>query len=86
MTTPHAAIVGIAGPVLLTEEAALFLAFPPVGVILFSRNIQNPAQLGALVAALREVLPAGTDLMVDQEGGRRSARRASTRWSSRRTT
>jgi beta-N-acetylhexosaminidase len=70
MTTPRAAIVGIAGPVLLAEEAALFLAFPPTGVILFSRNIQNPGQLGTLVAALREVLPDGADLMVDQEGGR----------------
>jgi beta-N-acetylhexosaminidase len=67
---PRAAIIGIAGPVLLAEEAALFRALPPAGVILFSRNIQDPWQLAALVAALRAVLPVGADVMVDQEGGR----------------
>jgi beta-N-acetylhexosaminidase len=66
----HAAIVGIAGPALLADEAALFQAFPPAGVILFARNIQNPAQLATLVAALRQSLPPDADIMVDQEGGR----------------
>lgn len=72
MTVPavHAAIVGIAGPVLAAEEAALFRAFPPAGVILFSRNIQDPVQLTELIASLRLVLGADADLMVDQEGGR----------------
>ena len=64
------AIVGIAGPTLLPEEAALFRAFPPSGVILFSRNIQDPTQLAKLIASLRQVLPPDADLMVDQEGGR----------------
>lgn len=67
---PLPAIVGIAGPALLAEEAALFRAFPPAGVILFSRNIQDPDQLAGLIAALRLVLPDHADLMVDQEGGR----------------
>jgi beta-N-acetylhexosaminidase len=66
----RAAIVGIAGPALLAEEAALFRAFPPLGVILFSRNVQDPGQLAALIASLQAVLPQGADLMVDQEGGR----------------
>jgi beta-N-acetylhexosaminidase len=66
----RAAIVGIAGPVLLTSEAALFRAFPPSGVILFSRNIQDPAQVAALIASLRAALPDDADIMVDQEGGR----------------
>lgn len=65
-----AAIVGIASPVLLPEEAALFQECPPAGVILFSRNIQDPVQLAALVASLRAVLPRDANLMVDQEGGR----------------
>ncbi len=65
-----AAIVGIAGPVLLQEEAALFRAHPPAGVILFARNIQDPEQLAYLVASLRRVLPADAEFMVDQEGGR----------------
>ena len=42
-----AAIVGIAGPDLLPEEAALFRALRPAGVILFGRNVQDPAQLSA---------------------------------------
>jgi beta-N-acetylhexosaminidase len=70
VTTPHAAIVGIAGPVLLAEEAALFRDFPPAGVILFARNIQDPIQLSGLIAALRHVLSPDADVMVDQEGGR----------------
>lgn len=72
MTMPPtlAAIVGIPGPAMLAEEAALFRAFPPAGVILFSRNIQDPAQLTELMASLRLVLPVDADLMVDQEGGR----------------
>jgi beta-N-acetylhexosaminidase len=66
VTLPRAAIVGIAGPNLLPDEAALFRAFPPAGVILFGRNVQDPGQLAALIASL----PEGADVMVDQEGGR----------------
>ena len=65
-----AAIVGIAGPDLTSDEAALFRAQPPAGVILFARNIVDPPRLATLVAALRRVLPASAVLMVDQEGGR----------------
>lgn len=65
-----AAIVGIGGPVLAAEEAALFRVHPPAGVILFARNIIDPPQLAALMASLRAVLPAAAVLMVDQEGGR----------------
>jgi beta-N-acetylhexosaminidase len=70
VTAPRAAIVGIAGPVLLAEEAEVLRAFPPAGVILFSRNIRDPGQLATLIASLRKILPAGADLMIDQEGGR----------------
>lgn len=65
-----AAIVGIAGPALLADEAALFRAHPPAGIILFARNIEDRAQLARLNAALRHVLPRNAVLMVDQEGGR----------------
>jgi beta-N-acetylhexosaminidase len=65
-----AAIVGIAGPVLLAEEAALFRANPPAGVILFARNIKDPEQLRSLIASLARVLPVNAEFMVDQEGGR----------------
>ena len=66
----RAAIVGIAGPELLAEEAALFTALPPAGIILFGRNVQDPAQLTRLTASLRAVLPPHAELMVDQGGGR----------------
>jgi beta-N-acetylhexosaminidase len=65
-----AAIVGISGPQLLAEEAALFRAHTPAGVILFARNIQDRPQLATLIAALRRVLPPDAVFMVDQEGGR----------------
>jgi beta-N-acetylhexosaminidase len=65
-----ATIVGIAGRTLSADEAALFRAYPPAGVILFARNIEDRGQLGSLVAALRRALPSRAVLMVDQEGGR----------------
>jgi beta-N-acetylhexosaminidase len=66
----RAAVLGIAGLTLSPGEAALFRALPPAGVILFGRNVADPRQLAGLVAALREALPAGAVLMLDQEGGR----------------
>jgi beta-N-acetylhexosaminidase len=65
----RAAIVGISGPSLTPDEAALLAAHRPVGVILFARNIADPARLVALIDAIRAALP-GALLMVDQEGGR----------------
>jgi beta-N-acetylhexosaminidase len=69
-TAVKAAIVGIAGPVLSADEVAVFREHQPCGVILFGRNIQDPAQLHLLTDALRRTLPPGAVLMVDQEGGR----------------
>ncbi len=74
MTLP--VILGIAGIRLDDSEAALFEKYPPMGVILFSRNIVGPTQLAALTASLRAALPAGAILMVDQEGGRVARLRA----------
>jgi len=65
-----AAIVGLAGPVLAPPEADLLRAYPPAGIILFARNIRDPAQLSALMGDLRRTLPPTAVLMVDQEGGR----------------
>ncbi len=68
--TPLAAIVGIAGETLHEAEAALMRARPPLGVILFARNVAAPDQLASLVMALRAALPERSLLLVDQEGGR----------------
>jgi len=63
-------ILGISGPRLTADEAAMLRAHPPRGIILFSRNIENPKQLTELIKNLRAALPSGAVLMVDQEGGR----------------
>jgi len=63
-------ILGVSGAALSAEEAALFRAGQPAGIILFGRNVVDPAQLSRLIADLRAVLPEQAVLMVDQEGGR----------------
>ncbi len=64
------AIVGIAGPALSREESACLRRYCPTGIILFARNIEDPAQLERLMAALRDAVGAGAEIMIDQEGGR----------------
>lgn len=68
---PHAAIYGSAGPTLTARERRFFAAASPVGFILFARNCEEPRQVRALVAAVREAV-GRSDLLVliDQEGGR----------------
>ena len=68
---PRRAIIGIAGTEPTPGEVTLLRARPPVGVILFARNIADPSQVAALTTALREAT-ADPDLLVliDQEGGR----------------
>ncbi|WP_159997682.1 beta-N-acetylhexosaminidase [Roseomonas sp. 18066] len=70
MAPPRAAIIGLSGPVLLADEAALLRERRPLGVILFARNVQDPAQLAALTAAIRDELGEDAPILVDQEGGR----------------
>ncbi len=65
----RAAIVGLSGPVLGDNERALLSDLPPLGIILFKRNIEHPHQLRGLVDQVRALLPSCL-LMVDQEGGR----------------
>ena len=65
-----AAIIGVAGTTLTPEEAALLRRHRPVGAILFRRNVDTPAQVAALAAAIREELGAEAPILVDQEGGR----------------
>jgi len=62
-------ILGLSGPHLTPDERRLLADYPPAGVILFARNIEEPAQLADLVASIRGAVP-GVKLVVDQEGGR----------------
>lgn len=66
----RAAIVGVEGLSLTPEETALLRVRAPAGVILFGRNVRDLAQVQALCAELRAVLPDGAVIAVDQEGGR----------------
>src|SRR4051794_18928216 len=65
-----AAIVGISRPAATGTELQLLRDLPPAGVILFARNVADPAQLRGLTATLRAVLPQDAVIAVDQEGGR----------------
>ena len=63
-------MLDLAGPELASEEREL-LKHPAVGgVILFSRNYQNPEQLERLTAAIHAVRQPALLIAVDQEGGR----------------
>ena len=70
MAPVRAAILGLSGPRLTAAEAALWRLFPPLGAILFARNIQNPEHLRALTNDIRDVLGAAAPILIDQEGGR----------------
>lgn len=64
-------VVGCAGTQLTSEERVLFGVRKPLGLILFARNIVDPAQVKALVNDFRGVV--GNPLapvLIDQEGGR----------------
>ena len=67
---PLAAIMGCEGTRLTARERAFFRASAPWGFILFARNVESPAQVGALCAELREVAGHDAPILIDQEGGR----------------
>jgi beta-N-acetylhexosaminidase len=68
---PSAAIFGCAGLVLSEVERDFFRDSDPLGFILFQRNCASPAQVRALVAALRHAVGrAEAPVLIDQEGGR----------------
>ena len=65
------AIYGCAGLTLSAAENDFFRQVRPWGFILFARNIEDPPQVKALVAALRATVDdAGAPILIDQEGGR----------------
>jgi beta-N-acetylhexosaminidase len=70
MATPRAVVFGCAGPTLTARERALFRDADPWGFIVFARNVDDPAQLAALTAALRDSVGRDAPILVDQEGGR----------------
>lgn len=63
-------MVGIAGTELTDEETRLLRHPQVAGVILFSRNYADPAQLQRLTAAIHGLREPSLLVAVDQEGGR----------------
>lgn len=65
-----AIILSLAGSTVSDAEAALFKQANPFGFILFARNVENPHQLLALTAHLKEIVGRDCPILIDQEGGR----------------
>lgn len=70
MSQPGAFILGCEGPGLSSAERDFFHAVQPWGFILFSRNVEDPAQLRTLTADLRDAVGHDAPVFIDQEGGR----------------
>ena len=68
--TPLAVILGCSGPVLTQQERDFFREANPWAFILFSRNVDTPAQVTKLCADLRDAVGRDCLIFVDQEGGR----------------
>src|ERR1700749_2224363 len=66
----RAFITGTSGLTLAADERAFIAAERPWGFILFKRNIDNPAQVAALVREMRDAANAlDAPVLVDHEGG-----------------
>ena len=63
-------VLGVSGPELTRQEAALFRRLQPAGYILFTRNIVSPEQTRKLTDDLRDISSETPIIAIDQEGGR----------------
>ncbi len=63
-------LLGLSGPDLTPEEAALFRKLQPAGYILFTRNIVSAQQTRKLTNDLRDLSYDLPVIAIDQEGGR----------------
>ncbi len=66
----HAIIIGISGLFLSDEEREYLIAYKPLGVILFKRNILNKKQVIELIKSIKIILGKYTFILIDQEGGK----------------
>jgi beta-N-acetylhexosaminidase len=66
----RAFITGVSGLTLTQEERAFLRETRPWGFILFKRNIDDQAQVAALVAETLAEIGSAAAVLVDQEGGR----------------
>ncbi|MBQ7659705.1 MAG: beta-N-acetylhexosaminidase [Alphaproteobacteria bacterium] len=65
------AMLSVQGTVLSDDEKRLFETFNPLGVALFSRNVETPTQLQKLISDIKQAI-ARDDVLIglDEEGGR----------------
>lgn len=63
-------VLGVSGPELTTEEAALYRDVQPGGFVLFTRNIVDAAQTRQLTDDLRNLSGTPPLIAIDNEGGR----------------
>jgi len=63
-------IFGFLSTTLSEEEEKFFKEVGPIGFILFSRNIEDKAQLKSLTDSLRQTMGGEVLILIDQEGGR----------------
>lgn len=67
----RAFITGLAGTTVTPDERAFLRDAAPWGLILFKRNVADPAQLRALIDDFRAICGRGeAPVLIDQEGGR----------------
>ena len=66
----RAFICGMAGTAISPAEASFYRQASPFGLILFKRNVENPAQVAAITAQFRDIVGWNAPVLVDQEGGR----------------
>lgn len=67
----RAFITGVSSLTLTDPEREFLRAQRPWGFILFKRNVESPAQVAALVQAMRDCIDApDAPVLIDQEGGR----------------
>ncbi len=67
---PRAFITGLAGTTISPDERSFVRSAEPWGLILFKRNVADPAQVRALTDEFRALCGRDTPVLVDQEGGR----------------
>ena len=76
-TVGQVLLAGFPGPVIPQELRSLAREFGLGGVVLFKRNVEEPAQVAELAYAARTLLPASPAWVgIDQEGGRVARLRA----------
>ena len=69
VATAERFVFGLDGTSLSAKERAFFSAHPPLGFLLFRRNLQSPLQVASLIEELRALSSPEPLLFLDQEGG-----------------